>query len=145
VVSPLTRISFTLAQRAPLKLGVLTPNATGHRDLTRRDDPFEPRRHVHPIDKDIAISDDDASQMDTDPEFDPAIPRHSLISLAHAALDSGRAGDGIHHTWELGQHAVPCELDNAAPGLGDFKLNQLSLVALEPSERAGLVRPMRRL
>lgn len=118
----------------------LITNGAGHRDSAWRGDSFEPCRHVHSIAKDIAVLDDAVAEMDTNPEFDPAIPRDGLVPLAHAALDFGRAGDGIHHTRELRQHAVPCELDNAALVLGDPELDQFGLMRLETGERAGLVR-----
>jgi hypothetical protein len=47
--------------------------------------------------------------------------------------------DRVDGAWELDQRAVACELDDAAPVLGDERLDELLAYRLQARDRAGLV------
>ena len=56
------------------------------------------------------------------------------------ALDIGGAGDCVHNTGKLHQHAVPGQLDDASLMRADFRTNKIVPQRIQRSEGAGLVR-----
>ena len=61
------------------------------------------------------------------------------VASRHAALDLDRALHRVGDALELGQHPVAGGLDDAAPVLGDRRVDQLEPVGLQARERARLV------
>ena len=51
--------------------------------------------------------------------------RHVGVAPRHAALDFRRAANRVGDALELDQHAVAGRLDDAAPVLGDRRVDQL--------------------
>ena len=110
-------------------------------DPARRGDALEPRGHVHAVAKYVVAFHDDVAEIDADTEFDAPRLRHVNVAFAHLALDIGGAGHRVHDARELHQHAVAGQLDDAAPMLGDLRVDQLAAVRLEGRERGALVGP----
>ena len=88
---------------------------------------------------DVAVLDDDVTEVHADPEYDPAFLRRPRIAFGHLPLHGNRAGDGLDHARELDQNAVAGGLNDAAAVLGDLGIDQCGAMRLEPREGVFLV------
>jgi hypothetical protein len=73
-------------------------------------------------------------------KFDAMILRHSRIPIAHATLQIGGAGDRVHDTGKLHQHAVAGLFDNSPLMLADFGIKEIGLQRVQRGECTGLIR-----
>ena len=103
--------------------------------------PFEPRRHVHPIAEDVLPLGNHIAEVDPDPELDPLVRWGARVALGHPALHVHGAADGINDTRELSQEAVAGVLHHPAPMLCDLRVDELPEMPLEPFVRPLLIRP----
>ena len=90
---------------------------------------------------DVAVLDDDVTEVHADPEYDPAFLRRPRIAFGHLPLHGNRAGDGLDHARELDQNAVAGGLNDAPAMLVDFGIDQLASMRPEPRERVFFVGP----
>ena len=81
------------------------------------------------------------AEIDADAQFDAAVSPDAGVALGHRLLHRDRAADRIDDAGKLHQHAVAGGLDDAAPVLGDLRIEELMAQRLEAFERAFLVRP----
>ena len=119
---------------AHLPIGVL-----GDADRAGLRDAFEPRCNVDPIAEDIALLDDDVTDMNADTDFDALFIRNASIALRHSALRLDSAARGVHGTDELDQYAVAGAFDDTAAMLRDCRFEKLAAVGVKSGERAFLV------
>ena len=117
----------------------LVAHRARHADAARLGQLLQTRGHVHAVAEDVVVLEDHVAEVDADAELDPAGRRHVGVAPRHAALDLDRALHRVGNALELDQQAVAGGLDDAAPVLGDRRVDQLEPVGLEARERAGLV------
>src|ERR1700730_14705386 len=114
------------------------PNVIPHRlrngDATRLRHTFKARGHIHAVAADVVAFDNETAESNRDAELD----RH--CSRPNRGWNLRRAGDGVHYTRKLGQHAIAGEFDDAAVVLGDFSIDYFLPDFLELVECAGFVR-----
>src|SRR5205085_10496356 len=70
-------------------------------DLSRVCQPFEPGRHIHAVAVNIAVLNDDVSEIDPHTENDCLFLGDTGIAFGHAALDRDRTRDCLDHAREL--------------------------------------------
>src|SRR5262249_47319928 len=75
---------------------------------------FKARCDIDAVAKDVAVLDDDITEIDPDPEPDPAVLRYAGLAVDHRPLHLGGAAHRVHDTGELGQYPVAGGLDDAA-------------------------------
>ena len=68
------------------------------------------------------------------------ILRYPRIPIAHATLHLGGAGDRVHDTGKLHQHAVAGLFDNSPLMLADFGIKEIGLQRVQCGECTGLIR-----
>ena len=117
----------------------LVAHRARHADAARFRQPFQPRRDVHAVAKNVAVLDDDVAEIDADAELDVAGRGDVGIAPRHAALHLRRAQNGVGDALELDQHAVAGGLDDAPAILGDCRIDELEPVGLQARERALLI------
>src|SRR5205823_910571 len=83
--------------------------------------------------------DDDVAQVHADAESQAAVVGNIRVARRHLTLDFRRAFHGVDDAAELGQDAVPHELDDAAAVPGDGGDDQLGTVGLQVRERARFI------
>jgi len=114
----------------------LIANDATDADLTGLGQRFQPRRHIHPIAKDVLLLDDHVAEVDTHPEVDPLIRLDRAVPLGHTTLELDGAAHRVDHTRELGKETVAGILHNAASLLADLRIDQFLQMGLEPLVRA---------
>jgi hypothetical protein len=97
-------------------------------------------RHIDPIAKNILTFDDHIAKVYPDPELDETIPGQVGVPDGNALLNVHRAGNGVHHTWELRQDPVSSRFKDTASLLSELWIHQPGPDLYEYSKRAGLVR-----
>ena len=119
-----------------LPIGVL-----GEADRARLGNSFEPRGDIDAIAHQVAVTLlDDIAEMDADAELDAAICRQAGVALDHAVLHFDRAAHRVDHAAELDEDAVAGALDDAAVVGRDGRVDESLRSALQPRQRAILVR-----
>ena len=111
----------------------------GYADAARFCNAFEASSNVDTVAEDVVFIENDVTDMDADPEFDPLILRHRCILLANPALDFNGTTHRIHGTRKLDQHAVPSGLDDPPAMLGDGGIDEGLPDGFEAGQRAFLV------
>jgi hypothetical protein len=101
----------------------------------------EARGDVDPVAKDIIVSDDNITDVNTDAKFDPLILRHTGILLRHAALDFVGTSHGIDRAGELNKGAVSRILDDTSVMLRDFGIEKGLSKSFQLRQRAFFVDP----
>ena len=102
---------------------------------------FDPRGDVDAVAIEVVALDDHVAEIDADAQFDAAVRRDAGVPLGHRLLHLDRAAHRIDDAGKLHQQAVAGGLDDAAPVLGDLRIEELAAQRLEAFERALLVRP----
>jgi len=92
----------------------------GDADTAWLSDAFEPCGNVDTVPEDVAVLDDNVTDMNTYAEFNALVLRYRCIALYHAALDLNGAARSIHSTCELNQNTIASSLNDATAMLGDF-------------------------
>ncbi|MBB4189648.1 hypothetical protein GGE07_006344 [Sinorhizobium terangae] len=101
--------------------------------------PLQPRRDVHAVAEDVAILQDDVSQINADPELNAVIRRNWVISNDHRALYVDSTGYRFQNTLKLGENAIADELYDPAVVLCNLRVQELALVGHQRAERRGFV------
>jgi len=86
----------------------------GHADPARFGDALKAGSNVYAITEDVVVIENDVTDMNADPEFDPLIRRHGIILFGHAALDFNRTAHRIDGAGKLDQNTVARRLDDVA-------------------------------
>jgi hypothetical protein len=100
---------------------------------------FEPRRNIDAIPENIAILDDDISDIDANAELDPIVARNRRIALGHCRLHFDRAAQRVDDAGELNQQTVAHHLDDPAMMLGNLGIRHLGADCPEPFQGSALV------
>ena len=109
-------------------------------DATGRRDALKPRCDVDTVPENVVALDQDVSEIDPDPEEQPAIKGHPFVPLSHHGLHRDRTLDRIDHRRKFKQHPVPRALHEASPVLLHEGIGNLAVFA-ESAGRADLVEP----
>ena len=117
----------------------LLVGVVGNADCTRASQRLHAGGDVDAVAVDIALVDDDVTDIDADAELDPAIFGNGGVALGHAALDFHGATHGIDCARKLDQRTVARGFDDAAAVFGDLGIDEFATVGLERSESAFLV------
>ena len=89
---------------------------------------------------DVCAIADHVSQIDADPQRDPALVGHVVVGLGHPGLKFECAADRIDRTAELHQDPVAHELDNASAMRAQDGFEHGLAPVLQRRERPGFVR-----
>jgi hypothetical protein len=100
---------------------------------------FEPGGDIDPVAENVAVFDDDVSDIDADAEFDPVFGRIARGPFGHRLLHLGRAAQRIDDADEFDQQPITGGLDYAAVMRRDGRVDQVGSQRLQPRERAFLV------
>ena len=114
-------------------------HALRHAYPARLGDPFEARRDVDAVAKDVAVLFDDVAEIDADPEIQPLIRAHVRIAPSHSLLHLDGAAHRIDDAGELGQQPVARRLDDPAAMLGDAGIEQFAAMAVKAGKGAFVV------
>jgi hypothetical protein len=100
---------------------------------------FEPRRNIDAIPENVAILDDDISDIDANAELDPIVARNRRIALGHRRPHFDRAAQRVDDAGELDQQTVAHRLDDPAMMLGNLGIRHLGADCPEPFQGSALV------
>src|SRR6202007_811019 len=103
---------------------------------TRLSQRFEPGGNVDAIAEDVAILDDDVTDIDAHAKFDAALCRCRGAAGAHLPLPLDRTAHRVDDAGELDKQAVAGSLDDATPMLGDFGIAEFTANRTQCRERA---------
>src|SRR5580700_9916583 len=101
---------------------------------------FQARRDIDAVAEDVIAVDDDVTEVDPDPEPDPAVLGHRGLAIDHRPLQLGGTADRVDDAREFHQYPVAGRLDDAAGMLADLRIDELAAMRLEAFVRAFLVR-----
>ena len=102
---------------------------------------FEPGGNVDPVAIDVASVPDDVADIDPHAELDPAIGRHTGVSLCHLALHFDSPTHRIDDTGEDEEQPIPGGFDDATAVFLDLGIGQLAAKRLQRGEGPLLVSP----
>jgi hypothetical protein len=88
---------------------------------------------------DIALIDDNVTDVDTNAKFDPAIFGSGAVALGHHALYFQGTTGGVNRARKLDQKAVTCSFDDAAAMFAYLRIDELTAASLERCESTFLV------
>jgi hypothetical protein len=100
---------------------------------------FQARGDIDAVAKDVVVLDDDVTEIDPDPEADPAVLRHSGLAVDHRPLQLGGAAHRVDDAREFGQKPVAGGLYDAAGVLADLRVDELAAPRFQALVRALLV------
>ena len=107
--------------------------------MARLGQPFEAGGNIDAIAKDVAILDDDVTDIDADAQLDAVLGRRAGVAPGHFVLHFDGTAQCIHHAGELDQEPVAGGLDEAAAVLGEFRIEELAAQRFEAFESAAFV------
>src|SRR6202011_1060390 len=81
------------------------------------------------------------AEIDADAQLDAVVYRHTGVTLGHCLLHLDRATYRIDDAGKFHQQAVAGGLDEAAPMLGDLRIDELAAQRFEAFERTLFIRP----
>src|SRR5215831_4204699 len=113
-------LAHVLEDKVEFARGILL-NTRRDADPARLGQSFEPCCDIDPVAKDVAILDDDVTDIDADAKLDAIVGRHPGVAPGHLALHLDGAAQRIHHTAKFDEQPVAGGFDEAAPALGDFR------------------------
>jgi hypothetical protein len=91
---------------------------------------FQARRDIHAVAEDVVAVDDDVTEVDPDPEPDPAVLGHTGLAIDHRPLHLGGTADRVDDAREFHQHPVAGRFDDAAGMLADLRVDELAAMRL---------------
>src|SRR6516162_1759165 len=97
---------------------------------------FEPGGNVDAIAEDVAILDDDVTDIDAHAKFDAALCRSCGVAGDHLALQLDRTAHRVDNAGKLRKEAVASRFDDAAAMLGDFGIAEFTANRTQCRERA---------
>ncbi|SFV07928.1 hypothetical protein SAMN05192541_113170 [Bradyrhizobium arachidis] len=110
-------------------------------DAARLGEGFEAYGDVDPVAKDIIISDDNITDVNTDAKFDPPILRHVGGLLSHTTLDFVGTSHGVDRACKLNKGPVSSILDDTSVMLRDFGVDKRPSKSLKLRQCAFFVAP----
>jgi hypothetical protein len=110
-------------------------------DAARLGQHFEAGRDVDAVPENVAILDDDVTEVDAHAKFDAPLCRYAGIAGGHLPLHLDRTAHGVDDTGELDKEAVTGGFDDAAAMLGDLGIAEFTANRPQRRESALLVRP----
>ena len=108
-------------------------------------DAFEASRDVDAVAEDVVVVDDDVADMNADAKLDALCFGYIDIAVRHAALNLDGATHRVDRAAEFDQHSVAGGLDDAAPMLGDLRVDQRLRQAFSRARVPSSSLPIRRL
>ncbi len=102
---------------------------------------LDPCGDVDAVAIEVVALDDHVAEIDADAQFDAVVRRDTGVPLGHRLLHRDGTAHRIDDAGKFHQQAVAGGLDDAAPVLGDLRIEKLAAQRLEAFERAFLVRP----
>jgi hypothetical protein len=87
---------------------------------------LEARGDVDAVAVDVALIDDDVTDIDADAKLDAPIGGRSRIARSHFALHLDRTAHRVYHAAEFDQHAVAGGLDDPPTMLGNLRIDQFA-------------------
>jgi hypothetical protein len=108
-------------------------------DPARLGQRFKPGGNVDAVAEDVAILDDDVTEIDAHAKFDAALCRCCGVAGDHLALQFDRTAHRVDDAGKFHQQAVAGGLDDATPMLGDFGIAEFTANRPQCCERALLV------
>jgi hypothetical protein len=102
---------------------------------------FDACGDVDAVTVEVVALDDHIAEIDADAQFDAAVHPNTGVALGHRLLHRDRAAHRIDDAGKFDQQPVAGGLDDAAPVLGDFRIQELAAQRLEAFERAFFIRP----
>src|SRR5262249_48363607 len=88
----------------------------------------------------VVVLHDYIAHMEADSKGQPAVLRHDVVALGHAALDLDSALQCVDHAGEFNEEAVASRLDDPAGGPSDGGIDQLTPAGRQSGKGANLVR-----
>ena len=88
---------------------------------------FEPGCNVDAVAEDVAILDDDVTDIDAHAKFDAALCRCRGVAGDHLPLHLDRTAHRVDDAGELDKQAVAGRFDDATPMLGDFGIAEFTV------------------
>jgi prevent-host-death family protein len=127
------------------RVGQLVANVVAHRprnaDAAGLGQCFEARGDIDAVAEDVVAVRDDIAEVDADAQPDAPLVGQIGLAVEHASLHLGGTAHRVDDAGELGEQTVSGGLDDAAPVLGDLRIDQLPAMRLEAFERAFLIGP----
>lgn len=117
----------------------LASHCTRDADATGRTQALKPGSYIRPVPENVALVDDEVADIQTHPEDDPLVFRHSRIAVAHGPLHLDRAGDRFDGTGELYEHTVACGFHEASVVPFHRRINNFATNSLQARMRPGLI------
>src|SRR5262249_4377075 len=117
----------------------LLVSIVGKADLAGASQRLHASRNVDAIAINIALVDDDVTDVDADTEFDPAIFGDGSVTRGHGTLDFDGATNGINRAWKFNQGPVTCSFDDTTAILSNLGIDQFAAASLERRESSFLV------
>jgi hypothetical protein len=113
--------------------------STGDADAARFCKTFQSCRYIHAITKDVAVVDNDVTDIDPYAELDRLVLRHIGTALTHSALDIECTAHRVHDAAELGEQPVSGIFDDTSTVLSNLGINEGAQVILKLNVRSLLV------
>jgi len=105
-------------------------------DPARLSQRFEPGCNVDAVAEDVAILDDDVTDIDAHAKFDALVLGHRGVALGHLALQLDRTAHRVDDAGELGKEAVAGGFDDAPAVLGDLEIGEFTANRPQRRQRA---------
>src|SRR5262249_49592308 len=97
---------------------------------------FEPGGNVYPVAEEVAILDDDVTDIDPHAKVDAPLCRRRGVAGIHLPLHLDRTAHRVDDAGELDKEAVAASFDDATPVLGDFGIAEFATNRTQRRERA---------
>ena len=105
-------------------------------DSTRLSQRFEPGCNVHAVTEDVAILNDDVTDIDAHAKLDAALRRYCGVVGDHLPLHLDRTAHRVDDAGELGKQAVAGGLNDATAMLVNFGIAEFTTNRTQCRERA---------
>src|SRR6476469_6205435 len=116
----------------------LVSNGTANTDPAWFSQRLQTGSYIHAVTKDVALLDNDISQVNADAKYDAPIRRDRCIVLGHCALYRDRAAHRIDDAEKFDKQSIASGLDDAAAMLGDLRIANFAPDHPQGGERAFL-------
>jgi hypothetical protein len=114
-------------------------DVVGKADRTGASQRLQASGDIDSVTVDVALTDNNVTDVDADAQFDPAIFRSVGVALSHGALDFRTAPNCINHARKFDQSTVTRSFDDAAAMLSNLRIDKFVSMCLKRRESAFLV------
>ena len=90
---------------------------------------------------DVRVLDDNVTEVDAYPKYNPLFLGRRSVALGHSTLHSDRADHRLNDAGELDQDAIAGQFDDPAMLCCDLGLDQFRLVLLKALQGADIISP----